>query len=135
MEKKGILAALMMLAFFGCRTIPAALPPQAYNDILLSCADERAVLPGANILSVSSEEDKFLRGRWLVRIELNSEAAKEFGDITRRNVGKKLTLSVGGTTILTATIMEPIYGGEITITSYSRDEAAKLLAMFRKTRD
>lgn len=132
MKKSGILVAMLVLTLAGCRTPPVAFRGVSYNDILLSCGEEKAILAGANILNVHTEGDKYLKGRWIVSIELNAEGSRQFGDITGRNLGKKLTLSVGGRTILAATIAEPIPGGKIDITGYSRDEAADIVAMFRK---
>jgi preprotein translocase subunit SecD len=132
MRLRGLLLALPLFLLASCQSPPAAFRGPAYNDILLSCGEERSVLPGAYILSVRSEADKLIRGRWLVRIKLTAEGSRQFADITGRNIGKKLSLGVGGLTILTATIMEPIPGGEISISSYSRAEADRLVDMFRK---
>jgi SecD/SecF fusion protein len=70
-------------------------------------------------------------GRWVVNFEFNSIGARQFGDITKTNVGKPFAIVLDGKVISAPVIQEPILGGRGQIsgnfTAQSANELAVLL--------
>ena len=63
-----------------------------------------------------------------VGLEFNSEGAKLFADITKRNVGKKVAIYLDGLPISVPTVQEVISGGRAQITGdFTNEEAKKLV--------
>ncbi|MFH1089708.1 MAG: protein translocase subunit SecD [Candidatus Uhrbacteria bacterium] len=62
-----------------------------------------------------------------VALQFNSEGADLFGQVTSRNVGKRVAIFLDGSAISTPTVQDAIYGGQAVITgSFSLDEAKTL---------
>ena len=63
-------------------------------------------------------------GRAVVRIELTRDAARQFGELTGKNVGNLLELVIDGKVVVKAKINERIDGGEIQVSgNYTLEEA------------
>ena len=66
-------------------------------------------------------------GKLQVALSFNSEGAKKFGDITKRNVGKRLAIVVDNFLISAPTVQQAIIDGSAVITgNFTVDEAKKL---------
>jgi len=66
-------------------------------------------------------------GKPRVALSFNSEGAKKFGDITKRNVGKRLAIVVDNFLISAPTVQQAIIDGSAVITgNFTVDEAKKL---------
>lgn len=66
--------------------------------------------------------------RPLVTLQFNSEGAKLFEDITRRNVGKKVAIYLDGEPISIPTVQDVISGGKAQITGNFNEQEVKTLA-------
>jgi len=66
-------------------------------------------------------------GKPRVALSFNSEGAKKFGDITKRNVGKRLAIVVDNFLVEAPTVQQAIIDGSAVITgNFTVDEAKKL---------
>jgi len=66
-------------------------------------------------------------GKLQVALSFNSEGAKKFGDITKRNVGKRLAIVVDNFLVEAPTVQQAIIDGSAVITgNFTVDEAKKL---------
>jgi protein-export membrane protein SecD len=66
--------------------------------------------------------------RPLVTLQFNTEGAKLFEDITRRNVGKKVAIYLDGEPISIPTVQDVISGGKAQITGNFNEQEVKTLA-------
>lgn len=64
-----------------------------------------------------------------ISIEFNEQGAKEFGEVTARNVGKPLAISLDEQIVSAPTVNEAITGGKAVITGEFTQEEAKNLAI------
>jgi protein-export membrane protein SecD len=62
-----------------------------------------------------------------VQLQFNPEGTKLFGEITKRNVGKRVAIFLDGTPISTPTVDEPITDGKAIISGRFTPEEAKIL--------
>ena len=125
MKRHLFLLSALLILLAACQT--AAPPPIVYNDILLSSDDGDTVLPGTDILSVKLQYDDMVPNGVKIAILLTKEGSATFADITKRNLGKLLAMTVSQRPILSATIMAPILDGRIVVTGSSREDAAAIV--------
>lgn len=64
-----------------------------------------------------------------ISLQFNSEGAKKFGDITRRNVGKPLAIFLDDILIEAPTVQQEINGGDAVITGQFTTDQAKQVAI------
>ena len=63
-------------------------------------------------------------GQRQISLKFNTTGAKTFGDVTNKNVGRRLGIVLDGTLYSAPTIQQAIYGGEASITGeFSQEEA------------
>ena len=64
--------------------------------------------------------------RWNILVQLNKQGTKKFREMTKKNVGKKLSVIVDGTELMAPVIQTTIEHGNILIsTNFSKPEIAK----------
>ena len=61
-----------------------------------------------------------------VDIILTKEATRRFAQFTQERVGKQIYLRIDGTTIMSATLLDPITGGMLRVSSQSMEDAHRL---------
>jgi len=93
--------------------------------------DTAAWLTGASIAQATAEPTD--HGRWVVRIELDADGGRRFGDRSARHVGEKLAVVLDGTVVSSPVVRGPIRGGRIEVsmggTGPGEREARRLAAM------
>jgi preprotein translocase subunit SecD len=114
----------------GCETLAPRTP--VYSDLHLSCEGLAATLPGTEVASAAISEEAETVGRWKVAIVLKKNGAAVFADLTKKAVGKQLVIRASGKTILSATMMQPIVDGRITVTGYRLQEASEIVDALTK---
>ncbi len=134
MKRHFLTLVSLLVLLTGCETLDSGPSHVTYNDLVLSSAGEAVTLPGSAILSAKLLVDPNSDNRYKIAIVLNSAGTDLFTHVTERAVGKKLSISASGKTILSATIMAPIPDGRLTVTGYTRQEATRIVdAMVSKT--
>jgi len=87
-------------------------------------------LTGANLINAKASFDQFSRS--VVLIEFDKIGAKEFGEATKNNVGKMLSITLDGKEITSPRVNEPILNGKAEITgNFTVDSANQLALLLR----
>jgi preprotein translocase subunit SecD len=87
-------------------------------------------LTGANLINAKASFDQFSRS--IVLIEFDKIGAKEFGEATKNNVGKMLSITLDGKEITSPRVNEPILNGKAEITgNFTVDSANQLALLLR----
>jgi SecD/SecF fusion protein len=109
----------------GTRSLPGANDNQTYTiqDIIAMAGDR---------LSDARAGFDQQTGRPSINFRLDTVGARQFGDITRNNVGRPFAIVLDGKVLSAPTINEPIPGGSGVITgSFTTQEANDLAALLR----
>jgi len=88
-------------------------------------------LTGAHLINAKSSFDQFSRS--VVLIEFDKIGAKEFGEVTKNNVGKVLAITLDGKEISAPVVQEPILDGKAQITGKFTIDSANNLTILLKT--
>ena len=131
-------ATVSQLGSSGIRVeIPAVTDPAAVLDLIGSPAKLEFVDPEGNV---------FMEGRHLraatptvdqqyqpaISFKLTSEGGQLFGDKTAECIGRTITITLDGETLMSPTVEEPIYGGEVLITgSFTEEETQNIALMLQ----
>ncbi|MCF7791309.1 MAG: protein translocase subunit SecD [Victivallales bacterium] len=80
---------------------------------------------GTDIKNANVVMDRY--GQRQISLKFNSDGAKKFGEVTKKNVGRRLGIVLDGTLYSAPTIQQPIYGGNASITGdFSQEEASNV---------
>jgi preprotein translocase subunit SecD len=126
----------------GLRRILVQLPgvedPQNAAEIIGKTAllefkneDGETQLTGAHLINAKASFDQFSRS--IVLIEFDKIGAKEFGEATKNNVGKILSITLDGKEITHPRVEEPILNGNAEITGSFTVDSAKQLALLLRS--
>lgn len=126
----------------GLRRILVQLPgvedPETAAEIIGKTAllefkneDGETQLTGAHLINAKESFDQF--GRSIVLIEFDKIGAKEFGEATKNNVGKILSITLDGKEITHPRVNEPILDGNAEITGSFTVDSAKQLALLLRS--
>ncbi len=131
-------ATVSQLGNSGIRVeIPAVTDPAAVLDLIGSPAKLEFVDPQGNV---------FMEGRHLqaatptvddnyqpaISFKLTSEGGQLFGDMTAECIGQAITITLDGETLMSPTVNEAIYGGQVLVTgSFTADEAENIALMLQ----
>lgn len=88
-------------------------------------------LTGAHLINAKASFDQFSRS--IVLIEFDKDGAKEFGEATKNNVGKILSITLDGKEITHPRVDEPILNGNAEITGSFTVDSAKQLALLLRS--
>jgi preprotein translocase subunit SecD len=88
-------------------------------------------LTGANLINAKASFDQFNRS--VVLIEFDKIGAKEFGEATKNNVGKILSISLDGKEITRPRVEQAILDGKAEITGNFTVDSAKQLALLLRS--
>jgi preprotein translocase subunit SecD len=88
-------------------------------------------LTGANLINAKASFDQFSRS--VVLIEFDKIGAKEFGEATKNNVGKILSISLDGKEITRPRVEQAILDGKAEITGNFTVDSAKQLALLLRS--
>jgi preprotein translocase subunit SecD len=88
-------------------------------------------LTGAHLINAKASFDQFSRS--IVLIEFDKIGAKEFGEATKNNVGKILSITLDGKEITHPRVDEPILNGNAEITGSFTVDSAKQLALLLRS--
>lgn len=89
--------------------------PMGPRECRLRILETDRVLTGAHVAAAEVTIDD-ATGRPNVRVELDAEGARRFGEVTGRAVQRRLAILVDGRVVSMPVIMEPITGGRAQIT-------------------
>ena len=109
--------------------IPDVKDPSAVLDLIGSPAklefldpDGNVFMEGRHLKTATRTVDE--NGKPAISFALTTEGAKLFGDMTAQNIGKAITINLDGKELMSPTVNEAIYGGNILVTgSFSEDQA------------
>jgi len=108
----------------GPTTTDCSLPPRNGKTEIVHL--ESAVLLDQNSLrSVKVEHDE---NCYYLRLTLDEEGAKRFGDITARRIDKRIGIVADGKLLSAPVVKDPIFGGSIMITGNITEKEANDLA-------
>jgi preprotein translocase subunit SecD len=115
-----------MFRAIACVLVVAALPsaPRA-DELHLHVIQESVSLKRSDILEAKLT---FVEGRPAVSITFGPDAAKRFGDVTSRNIGKVMQLVVGDRIVTAPVIRTAITGGSLVIEGGMTVQQAQELA-------
>ncbi|NLO86476.1 MAG: protein translocase subunit SecD [Clostridiales bacterium] len=128
-------ATVSKLGSAGIRVeIPDVTDPAAVLDLIGS---------PAKLEFLDSEGNVFLEGRHLqtalrtvdqnyqpaISFALTSEGATLFGDMTAASIGKAITITLDGEELMSPTVNEAIYGGQVLVTGSFTEERADTIAL------
>ena len=89
---------------------------------------QRVSVDGANLTDAQAGQDP-QTGQWVVNFTFDSLGAREFGDITRANVGRPFAIVLDNQVISAPVIREPILGGRGQISGNFTAQSATDLAL------
>ena len=109
--------------------IPDVKDPSAVLDLIGSPAklefldaEGNVFLEGRNLKTATRTVDQ--SGKPAISFSLTTEGAQIFGDMTAKSVGKTITIQLDGQELMSPTVNEAIYGGNILVTgSFTEDQA------------
>jgi len=109
--------------------IPDVTDPAAVLDLIGSPAklefldsDGNVFMEGRELKTATATTDE--DGQPAISFSLTSEGAQLFGDMTAKSIGKTITIQLDGTELMSPTVNEAIYGGNILVTgSFTEDQA------------
>ena len=128
-------ATVSQLGTSGIRVeIPSVTDPAAVLDLIGSPAKLEFVDPDGNV---------FMEGRHLqaaiptvdedykpaISFKLTSEGAQLFGDKTAECVGRAITITLDGQTLMSPTVQSAIYGGQVLVTGSFTTEQTENIAL------
>lgn len=129
-------ATVSKLGASGIRVeIPDVTDPAAVLDLIGS---------PAKLEFLDAEGNVFMEGRHLqtalrttdpktykpaISFTLTSEGAQLFGDMTAASIGKTITIQLDGETLMSPTVNEAIYGGQVLVTGSFSEERAETIAL------
>lgn len=91
--------------------------------------EKRTLLTGAELSRAEVTSDPNSPGNWQVAIEFTPTGTRVFGEITEKNVGRRLAIILDGTVYSAPRINERIPGGRAVITGQFTVEQARDLAI------
>ena len=131
-------ATVSQLGTSGIRVeIPSVTDPAAVLDLIGSPAKLEFLDPQGNV---------FMEGRHLqaatptvdesyqpaISFKLTSEGGQLFGDMTAQSIGEAITITLDGETLMSPTVNEAIYGGQVLVTgSFTEEEAENISLMLQ----
>lgn len=100
---------------------------------LLEFQDESGVtvLTGKDLKDARAQIDQGKRN--LVALEFTDEGGKAFGELTRKNVGKRIAILLDKQILTNPTVEEPITGGKAVITGQRTIEEAERIAILLRS--
>ena len=109
--------------------IPDVSDPSAVLDLIGSPAklefldaDGNVFMEGRHLKTATRTVDE--SGKPAISFALTTEGAQLFGDMTAKNIGKTITIQLDGKELMSPTVNEAIYGGNILVTgSFTEDQA------------
>ena len=128
-------ATVSRLGTSGIRVeIPDVTDPEAVLDLIGSPAKLEFLDPEGNV---------FMEGRHLeaayptrddmsnpaITFKLNKEGSDLFGDMTAKNIGKVITITLDGDPLMEPTVNSAIYGGSVLVTGQFTEERAETIAL------
>lgn len=128
-------ATVSRLGSSGIRVeIPDVTDPAAVLDLIGSPAKLEFLDPEGNV---------FMEGRHLeaaypttdeqskpaITFKLSSEGAQIFGDMTAKSIGKAITITLDGDTLMSPTVNDAIYGGNVLVTGDFTVDRAQTIAL------
>jgi preprotein translocase subunit SecD len=116
-----------MLRAIACAVAWSALSPAAYaQELRLDVIQESMTLKPSDILSAEQAFSQHTN-QPIVSIKLAPDAAKRFGEITSRNIGKAMQVVVGDRILTTPVIRSAITRGSFIIEgNFTVEEAVEL---------
>ncbi len=129
-EKGFTEATVSKLGAAGIRVeIPDVKDPSAVLDLIGSPAkleflddDGEVFMEGRHLKTATRTTDD--SGKPAISFSLTSEGAQLFGDMTAKSIGKTITIQLDGEALMSPTVNEAIYGGNILVTgSFTQDQA------------
>lgn len=109
--------------------IPDVKDPSAVLDLIGSPAKLEFLDPEGNVFMEGRHLKTATRtvdenGKPAISFALTTEGATLFGDMTANNIGKAITIQLDGAELMSPTVNEAIYGGNILVTgSFTEDQA------------
>ncbi len=80
------------------------------------------LMSGENITNAQVVTDQY--GRRQISLNFNTTGAEQFGDVTSKNIGRRLAIVLDGTLYSAPVVQSAIYGGQASITGdFSQEEA------------
>jgi len=129
-EKGYTEATVSALGTAGIRVeIPDVTDPEAVLDLIGSPAklefldyDGNVFLEGRYLKTAYATEDE--DSKPAISFQLTNEGAEIFGDMTAKSIGKTISIQLDGVVLMSPTVNEAIYGGNILVTgSFTETEA------------
>ena len=108
--------------------IPEVTDPATVLDLIGSPAklefldnDGNVFLEGRYLKTASATVDE--NQKPAISFTLTTEGAQIFGDMTANSIGKKITIQIDGTELMSPSVSQAIYGGNILVTgSFTQDQ-------------
>ncbi len=128
-------ATVSQLGTSGIRVeIPSVTDPEAVLDLIGSPAKLEFVdyngevfLDGYHLQAATPTVDENYKPA--ISFKLTNEGGKIFGDKTAESIGKDITITLDGETLMSASVHEAIYGGEVIITGTFTEEQVENYAL------
>ena len=128
-------ATVSQLGASGIRVeIPSVTDPEAVLDLIGSPAKLEFVdfngevfLDGYHLQAATPTVDENYKPA--ISFKLTNEGGKIFGDKTAESIGKEITITLDGETLMSASVHEAIYGGEVIITGTFTEEQVENYAL------
>ena len=93
---------------------------------------QRRVMVSGERLTDAQPNTNSQTGEWVVSFKFDGQGARQFGDVTRQNVGKPFAVVLDGKVITAPVIREPILGGTGQISgSFTAQSANNLAVLLR----
>ena len=122
-------ATVSQLGQTGIRVeIPDVTDPAAVLDLIGSPAKLEFLDPDGNVfmegrhLQSATPITNTETGMPAISFRLTSEGAEIFGDMTAQSIGKTITIQLDGVVLMSPTVNEAIYGGDVMVTGSFTEE-------------
>lgn len=122
----------VILFFASCQTTNNINQKTKYNDIIIISNDVQTIIDGDNIVSVKKQEHPTTKDQYMVIIKFDDYAKEIIKTLTTKYLGKKMSIFVAETELITATVMEPIADGMVCISGMENNKTEKILNLILK---
>ncbi|MCH7959557.1 MAG: protein translocase subunit SecD [Candidatus Hydrogenedentes bacterium] len=110
------------------KTVAFSPPPLAWEDrgYEIYLMDAKELMSGEGLKSASAVPDSQSPGVWMILFEFDTDASREFADLTESNVGRDMAIVLDGKVVSAPTINERIFGGGQISGSFTAEESKDL---------
>jgi len=128
---------IMKWGAYGIRVeLPDTAVPAETLDLIRTMARLEFLDPEGNVFMDEQHLEAAIAmrdgsGRPMITFVLTNEGAEIFGDVTAQSIGQSITISLDGIPLMSPSVGEAIYGGNVSISGVSEEQALDIALLLQ----